>query len=174
MKLLIVSLMFFASVTNSHAVEVDQCPKRVAVGLTDIRTVSAQWLFEQLGSLDNEVGDHEKMRSFLSELDRITFKLRLVDTNSKRKRCQYIVEKSSIAYQGDEEGMAVLATSKGRDWLRIYLPTPLGPIGGFITVVQYDESGLTLTGAASLGLDDSSHPGTFDPTLAKAKRVATR
>jgi hypothetical protein len=108
---------------------------------------------------DNEDGEIEAFRQSLEKLGQLDVSARLKVADAAR--CQYSVESSSVGTDRIDEVM--LASSHGKDWLRLRLNTDKGVIGGYITVTSCDQNGVETDGKAMLGYDDPSHPGNLEP-----------
>jgi hypothetical protein len=146
--------------TISHAVTVTDCPKQLSIKIANFSVISAEKLKGMLSEMDNEEGEIEAFRQLLEKLGRLDVSASLKVANSAR--CQYSVERSSVGTDRIDEVM--LASSHGKDWLRLRLNTDHGVIGGYITVTSYGQNGIETDGKAMLGYDDPSHPGNLVPS----------
>jgi hypothetical protein len=168
---LILSLLALALPSVSHAVKVADCPKAIDVKLSQIEVISAAQLKERLSPMENEDGVYESLRAKLGDTSRIEIAGKLA--NADKARCEYAVTKNSL---GDTKGAElVLATSKGRDWIRVRVPTNDKDqiVGGYVTVKDYAPNAIVTEDTATLGADDFSHQGNLT-YLGKAKSVDAR
>lgn len=136
--------------TQAYAVEVRSCPKDFTITFSKINVVSSgNFRLERGGNFQ----EAESMRLKLMETQKISEEFFLVGT--KTGRCEY---------EGNES-VAILATSKGKDWLR--LERKLGYASGhfeiYVSIAQYSPSELRPTGLATFGY--SSNPGLFSAFL---------
>ncbi|MGZ3658117.1 MAG: hypothetical protein ACXWR1_16195 [Bdellovibrionota bacterium] len=156
----ILTAALLCSSSLAHAVTVSECPKQLSIKIGNLSVISAQKLRGMLSVNDNEDGSIEAFRQSLEKLRDLDITARRETANGAR--CQYSVMSSSVGTDHNNEVM--LASSHGKDWLRIRLNTDKGIIGGYITVTGYDPNGVETDGKAMLGYDDPSHPGNLEPS----------